>query len=183
MSVAYLDSLRAELAAAGLPANESEVLVADPDAAKLWHACVTAAPSHARFALNWLVGDAVKLAETTDQSLAGSKIDATTLGGVAELVQDGQLSSTNAKQLLAHLWVHGGEPQAAASTLGLLQESNEDELAKVVDEVIAANAQAVADYKAGNARAFGALVGQAMKATKGKGNPPVINQLLIDRLG
>ena len=63
-----------------------------------------------------------------------------------------------------------------------MQESNEDELGKVVDEVIAANAQAVADYKAGNMRAFGALVGQAMKATQGKGNPPLINKLLHDRL-
>jgi aspartyl-tRNA(Asn)/glutamyl-tRNA(Gln) amidotransferase subunit B len=174
--------LRAELAAAGLPEAEAEVLVADPDAAKLWHTTVSAYPEHARFALNWLVGDAVKLAETKGQTLAQSDINSATLGGVAELVKDGKLSSTNAKILLAHLWDKDEGPLHAAQALGLLQESNEAELAKVVDDVIAANPQAAADYQSGNQRAFGALVGAAMKATQGKGNPPLITKLLKDRL-
>jgi aspartyl-tRNA(Asn)/glutamyl-tRNA(Gln) amidotransferase subunit B len=65
----------------------------------------------------------------------------------------------------------------------LLQESDEGALAKIVDAVLAEQAQAAADYRAGNQRALGALVGAAMKATQGKGNPPLITKLLKDRLG
>ncbi len=176
--------LRAELAAANMPPKESEVLVADPDAARLWHDIVSAHPEHARFAFTWLIGDAVKLAETNSQTLLDSGITAQPLAAVAKMVAGGQLSNTNAKILLAHIWEHGDtDPEAQAAKLGLIQESNEGELATVVDQVIAENAQAVTDYKAGNQRAFGSLVGQAMKKTQGKGNPPLINKLLKDRLG
>ncbi len=175
--------LRAELAAAKLPEAESEALVAEPELAALWHQVVSLDAKAARFTLNWLMGDQVKLAEAHDQTVGQSKVEAATLVAVAELVAGGSLSSSNAKALLAHLWEHGGDPSAQAKALNLLQESNEDELAKVVDEVIAENAQAAADYKSGNERALGALVGQAMKKTQGKGNPPVINKLLKERLG
>jgi aspartyl-tRNA(Asn)/glutamyl-tRNA(Gln) amidotransferase subunit B len=178
--------LRAETAAAGLPPAESEVLVADPGAARLWHDVVSAHPEHARFALTWLIGDAVKLAETNAQTLTESAITAPVLADVADLVKDGKLSSTNAKTLLSHLWTATTQPidpAAIAKHHGLLQESDEGELAKVVDHIIADQAAAVADYKSGNQRAFGALVGAAMKATAGKGNPPLITKLLKDRLG
>jgi aspartyl-tRNA(Asn)/glutamyl-tRNA(Gln) amidotransferase subunit B len=179
--------LRRELAAAGLPAAEAEVLVADPDAARLWHDVVTADPAAARFVFTWLIGDAVKLAEDRGQTLVNSGITRDHLIGVAQLVKEGSLSSTNAKTLLAHLWAADptkpADPAALAKHHGLLQESDEGALAKIVDEVLAANPTAAADYRAGNQRALGALVGAAMKATQGKGNPPLITKLLKDRLG
>ncbi len=177
--------LRRELAEAGMPAAESEVLVADPVAALWWHDARRITPENARFVLNWLIGDRVKLEESTGQTLrdVGTRFDAAELDEVATLVRQGKLSSTNAKALLAHMWQHNGiDPEGQAKKLNLLQESNEAELAKIVDEVIAENEQAVADYKGGNERALGALVGQAMKKTQGKGNPPIINKLLRDRL-
>lgn len=176
-------SVRAELAAAELPAHEGEALVAEPEAATFWHHATTIDPEQARFAFTWLIGDAVKLADDSGTTLAGSAITPEILVSVGKMVKAGELSSTNAKKLLGELWSTSADPKAKASELGLLQESNTDELGKVVDEVIAGNPQAVADYKAGNQRAFGALVGQAMKATQGKGNPPLINQLIKDRLG
>ena len=175
--------LRAEIAAAGLPPLEAEALVADPDAAVFWHHVLSLSAEQARFAFTWLIGDRVKLAETTATTLTKSALDPSTLAGVGQMVTAGQLSSSNAKTLLADLWVAPAEPLARAMQLGLLQQSDTAELGKIVDQVIAAHPQAVADYQAGNLRAFGALVGQAMKATQGKGNPPVINQLLKDRLG
>jgi aspartyl-tRNA(Asn)/glutamyl-tRNA(Gln) amidotransferase subunit B len=177
--------LRAELSEAGIPPAEAEVLISDPTAAAWWHDAHKLTPTNARFVLNWLIGDRIKLQESTGKTLddVGSSFDAAELDEVATLTREGKVSSTNAKVLLAHMWEHGGmDPEAEAKKLGLLQESNEAELAKVVDEVIASNPQAVADYKAGNQRAFGSLVGAAMKATQGKGNPPLINQLLKDRL-
>jgi aspartyl-tRNA(Asn)/glutamyl-tRNA(Gln) amidotransferase subunit B len=174
--------LRAELAAAGLPAAEAEVLISDPSAAAWWHDAYKLTPDNARFVLNWLIGDRVKLEESSGETL-DSRFDAADLDEVATLVRLGKLSSTNAKILLAHMWAHHGmNPEKQAEKLGLLQQSDTGELTKVVDEAIAANPQAVADYQAGNQRAFGALVGAAMKATQGKGNPPVITKLLKDRL-
>jgi len=177
------NDLRRELEAAKMPAREAEVLVSDPVAARMWHDVVSQNPAHAKFALNWLIGEAVKLAEDKGQTLTESDITALTLAGVGGMVADAKLSSTNAKLLLAALWDKDEGPHEVAQKLGLLQESNEDELGAIVDEVIAEQAQAVADYKGGNQRAFGALVGQAMKKTQGKGNPPLINKLLKDRLG
>lgn len=176
-------AVREELAAAGLPAFDSEALVADPPSAAFWHHAVLIDPAQARFAYTWLIGDQVKVAEDTATTLTASALTPQTLVGVGQLVKAGELSSTNAKKLLSELWLAEADPKELATKLGLIQQSNTDELGKVVDEVIAANPQAVADYKAGNQRAFGALVGQTMKATQGKGNPPMINQLLKDRLG
>ncbi len=177
--------LRAELAAAGLPANESEVLIADPIAASVWHDAQKQTPGNGRFILNWLIGDRIKLEESSGKTLGevSETFHAAQLGEVALMVKDGELSSTNAKALISNMWEHdGADAKSRAKKLGLLQESNEAELGKIVDEVIASNPQVVADYQGGNQRAFSALVGQAMKATAGKGNPPVINQLLRDRL-
>ena len=174
--------LRRELAAAGVPDNEAEVLVSDPYAAQVWHEVATASPADIRFAINWLIGERVKLEEKTARTLDASLVDHVKLAAVGALVREGKLSSSNAKVLLENLWTTDRAPLALAKELNLLQQSDEGELGKVVDEVIAARAQAVADYRAGNQRAFGSLVGAAMKATAGKGNPPLINKLLRDRL-
>ncbi len=180
------NDLRALLTKAGVAEREIEALVGEPVAAAVWHAVYAARPTDLpllRFVFNWLIGDQVKLAAEKAQTIADSKVSADTLTTVGQMVAAGHLSSTNAKGLLARLWDSDKDPAELAKSAGLLQESNEGELGKIVDEVLAANAQAAEDYKAGNRRAFGALVGAAMKATQGKGNPPLITKLLKDRLG
>ena len=177
--------LRAELKAAGLPDNEAEVLVADPTAAIWWHDARKITPENSRFVLNWLIGDRVKLEEATGQTLTdvGSLFDAADLDEVASLSAAGKLSSTNAKALLAHLWSHhDATPEATAEQLGLIQKSDEGELEKIIDTVIAEQTKIVDDYKRGNERAFGALVGAAMKASKGQGNPQIFTKLLKEKL-
>ena len=165
-----------------IPQLEAEVMVAEPSLALFWKNVVTTSPSSARFALNWLIGDQVKLAETNVTTILESEITPDRLVEVAELVSQGQLSSTNAKALLAIMWSDSASVESIAKEKGLLQQSDEGELKAVVASVIEANPQAVADYRSGNERAFGALVGQAMKATQGKGNPPLINKLLKEAL-
>jgi aspartyl-tRNA(Asn)/glutamyl-tRNA(Gln) amidotransferase subunit B len=172
--------LRKLLAKAGIAEREAEVLVGEPELARVWFDAHHSEPKHSRFVFTWLTGPELKLREEVGPD---SKLTPKILNHVGEMVMAGKLSSTNARLLLTHLRNRSAGPDAMAKEMGLLQESDEGELAKVVDEVIAANAAAVADYKAGNSRAFGALVGAAMKATKGKGNPPLINKLLKDRLG
>jgi aspartyl-tRNA(Asn)/glutamyl-tRNA(Gln) amidotransferase subunit B len=174
--------MRTLLADMKIAQQEAEVLVAEPELALFWKQAIEKNPESARFALNWLIGDQVKLAETNVETLEASLITPQRLVEVAALVGEGQLSSTNAKALLALIWLDGDEVMALAKSNGLLQQSDEGELKAVVAAVIEANPQAVEDYRSGNERAFGALVGQAMKATGGKGNPPLINKLLKEAL-
>ena len=95
----------------------------------------------------------------------------------------GELSSTAAKSVFADVWQSGAEPDAVVKAKGLGQVSDEAAIAAAVDAVLAENAKAVADYKAGNQRILGALVGQVMKKMGGKANPAVINKILADRVG
>jgi aspartyl-tRNA(Asn)/glutamyl-tRNA(Gln) amidotransferase subunit B len=171
--------LRQMLARAGIAAQAAEVLVGEPELARVWYGAHELDPKYSRFVFTWLTGPEIKLREERGSE---SKLTAKMLNEVGGMVEGGKLSSTNAKELLTILRMKAGDPASIAKEKGLIQESDEGELGKVVDEVIADNAKAVADYQSGNQRAFGALVGAAMKATKGKGNPPLITKLLKDRL-
>jgi aspartyl-tRNA(Asn)/glutamyl-tRNA(Gln) amidotransferase subunit B len=171
--------LRTLLEKAGIASREAEVLVAEPVLAGLWYEAYHLEPKHARFVFTWLTGPEIKLREDHGEQ---SWLTPHILNAVAAMVADGKLSSTNAKELLTTLRRDGGDPAKLAQDKGLLQVSDEGELGRVIDEVLAAHPQAVVDYKAGNQRAFGALVGASMKATQGKGNPPLINKLLKERL-
>ena len=173
------NDLRKLLAAAGIADREAAVLVNEPDLAALWHAAHLLDPKHSRFVFTWLTGPEIKLREEHDPE---SHLTPAVLNQVGAMAADGQLSSTNARELLTHLRQREADPHALAREMNLIQESDEGELGKIVDQVIADHPQAVADYKAGNQRAFGALVGASMKATQGKGNPPLINKLLKERL-
>jgi len=173
------NDLRRLLAESGIAPREAEVLVASPELAAIWHEARRRKPEHARFVFTWLTGPEISLRE---QDAKPSKLTPEVINHVAGMVQAGQLSSTNAKTLLTKLRLRSADPAELATDLGLLQESNESELAEIVDGVLSRNVQAVADYKGGNERAFGALVGAAMKATSGKGNPPLITKLLRERL-
>ena len=99
-------------------------------------------------------------------------------------IADGTVSNNAAKQVFDALWSgEGSAVDAVIEAKGLKQMSDTGELERIIDEVLAANADNVAQFKAGKEKAFNALVGQAMKATKGKGNPAQVNALLKQKLG
>lgn len=176
------NDLRKTLYEAKIAVREGEVLVGEPELGRFWNEAYKIDPEQARFCLNWLVGDQVRLTSGRGMKLSQSKLTPGRLVGVGELVSAGKLSSTNSKQLLEKLWDDDTDPEALAQKLNLVQQSDNTELAKVVDRVMSDNAQAVEDLRSGNARAMGALVGAAMKATKGQGNPRMITQLIQERL-
>ena len=176
------NAIRKELAKAKVPDREAEVLIASPEAATMWLHIAGENPEQARFGLNWLIGDRVRLEEEQGERLADSDITSITLSGVGQMVADGKLSSTNAKLLLSQLWKEDVGPQAMAEKLGLIQNSDSGALEKIVDEVIAANPGPVAEYQAGAQKVLGFLVGQVMKASKGQANPPMVNAILKQKL-
>lgn len=105
------------------------------------------------------------------------------LAELIKLIQDSKISNSAAKTVFKVMFEKGGEPLSIVQDLGLEQTSDENAISSAIDKVISENPKAVADYKAGQQKSFGFLVGQAMKELKGKGNPGMINELLKKKLG
>ena len=111
-------------------------------------------------------------------------VDAATLAKLIGRISDGTISNNGARQVFDALWSgEGREVDALIDAKGLRQMSDSGELERILDEVLAANAKSVEEFRAGKEKAFNALVGQAMKATKGKANPAQVNELLKKKLG
>jgi aspartyl-tRNA(Asn)/glutamyl-tRNA(Gln) amidotransferase subunit B len=148
-----------------------------------------------KLASNWLMGEIARRLNSAEtaaaQSIEHSPVSATLLGAMISRIADGTISNNGAKQVFDALW--SGEAADAAPDLarvdaiieakGLKQMSDTGELERILDEVLAANAKSVEEFRAGKDKAFNALVGQAMKATKGKANPSAVNELLKKKLG
>lgn len=132
---------------------------------------------------NWMMGEISRRLNTEDLGLDASRVNATTLAQLITRIADGTISNNGAKQVFESLWTEGGSVDALIESKGLKQMSDTGELERILDEVLAANAKSVEEYRAGKDKAFNALIGQAMRATKGKANPAAVNELLKKKLG
>jgi aspartyl-tRNA(Asn)/glutamyl-tRNA(Gln) amidotransferase subunit B len=132
-------------------------------------------------AANWLTNEVVGWAAERGEDAAGA-ITGPHLAELVALVGDGTLSTKLAREVLTGVLDGDGSPRAVVEARGLAQISDEDALAAIVDQVIADQAEAAQRVRDGNEKAVGALVGGVMKATQGKANPQLVNQLLRDRL-
>jgi aspartyl-tRNA(Asn)/glutamyl-tRNA(Gln) amidotransferase subunit B len=138
----------------------------------------------AKLASNWVTGEMTRRLNSQDLSIAESPVAADVLAKMLSRIADGTISNNAAKQVFDALWTgDDSDVDAVIEAKGLKQMSDTGELEAIIDTVLASNAKSVEEYKAGNAKAFNALVGQAMKATKGKGNPAQVNELLKKKLG
>ncbi|HKX40202.1 MAG TPA: Asp-tRNA(Asn)/Glu-tRNA(Gln) amidotransferase subunit GatB [Burkholderiaceae bacterium] len=137
-----------------------------------------------KLAANWLMGEVSRRLNAQAIEIDASPVDAATLAALIRRIADATISNNGAKQAFDALWSDpaAGDVDAVIEAKGLKQMSDTGELERIVDEVLAANAKSVEEYRAGKEKAFNALVGQAMKATKGKGNPAQVNELLKKKL-
>jgi aspartyl-tRNA(Asn)/glutamyl-tRNA(Gln) amidotransferase subunit B len=166
--------------ALGLSAYDAAVLVADADAGRLFEATLAAAPGlEPKPVANWVTGDYLRLRNAAPSAVM---VDPVALASLVKVVADGSLNRTSARQVLEAHAESGEAIDAIVTRLGLRQISDSDALGAIVDEVIAANAAAVADVRAGKAQAIGFLVGQVMKATRGQANAAVAQAALRERL-
>jgi aspartyl-tRNA(Asn)/glutamyl-tRNA(Gln) amidotransferase subunit B len=110
-------------------------------------------------------------------------VSAQKLGSLISRIHDGTISNNAAKQVMDAMWADGSEVDAIIEAKGLKQMNDSGALEKIIEEVLAANPDNVAQFKAGKEKAFNALVGQAMKASKGKANPQQVNDMLRSKLG
>jgi aspartyl-tRNA(Asn)/glutamyl-tRNA(Gln) amidotransferase subunit B len=140
---------------------------------------------------NWLMGEVSRRLNAEGLENDANPVTAVALGALVGRIADGTISNNGARQIFDALWAGegdgGGDAGAAVDVLiearGLRQMSDSGELERIVDAVLASNPRSVDEYRAGKDKAFNALVGQAMKATRGKGNPAQIGQLLKVKLG
>jgi aspartyl-tRNA(Asn)/glutamyl-tRNA(Gln) amidotransferase subunit B len=148
-------------------------------------------PVNVKQLANWMTGELSaalnRIGFASDNPIADSHISPKTLAKLVIRIQDGTLSVKMAKEVFADLWnepmqSQGDTVDKIIAAKGLKQISDSGELEKIADQVIAANAQQVADYRSGKEKAFNSLVGQVMKATRGKANPQQVNDILKRKL-
>ncbi len=137
----------------------------------------------AKLAANWVMGSVSAKLNAEDKEISESPISPSALASLIKRIQDGTISNNAAKQVFEAMWAGEGDADSIIESKGLKQVSDTGAIEAIVDEVLAANAAMVEEFKAGKEKAFNALVGQAMKASKGKANPAQVNEILKKKLG
>lgn len=165
----------------GLSSYDAGILTATRQMAEYFDAVVEK-EADAKLTANWMMGELAKKLNAEGKSIVESPVSAASLAGLVKLITKGTISNKIAKTVFEEMWQTGGEAEAIVKEKGLVQITDTKAIEAIVDAVIAANQKAVDDYKGGNAKAIGALVGQVMKQSKGKANPAMVNQLLKQKL-
>jgi aspartyl-tRNA(Asn)/glutamyl-tRNA(Gln) amidotransferase subunit B len=165
-----------------LPAYDAAVLTASRAAADYFEAMVMASGAEPKLCANWQMGELAAALNREERDIAESRIAPADLGWLVRQVADGQLTGKMAKQAFELAWQGGDAPRVIVEREGFRPISDAGAIEKLVDEVLAANARQVADYRGGKEKAFNSLVGQVMKATQGKANPAQVNEILRRKL-
>ena len=167
----------------GLPEYDATTLTQSKAMAAYFEA-VAQASGQAKLASNWIMGEMSRRLNAGEMAVEQAPITTPQLATMLARIADGTISNNAAKQVFDALWQgEGGDVDAIIESRGLKQMNDSGALEKIIDEVIAANPDNVAQFKAGKDKAFNALVGQVMKASKGKANPQQATDLLRARLG
>ncbi|HSD37544.1 MAG TPA: Asp-tRNA(Asn)/Glu-tRNA(Gln) amidotransferase subunit GatB [Rhodocyclaceae bacterium] len=173
----------------GLSAYDAAALTGSRDTAQYYVDAVAAAgPDLAKPIANWVMGEIAARLNREEREIKDSPVSPAQLAGLMKRIADNTISNNIAKKVFEALWngEGGSEANAADSiieTQGLKQVTDVSAIEPIIDEVIAANAKNVEEYRAGKEKAFNALVGQVMKASKGKASPAQVNELLKKKLG
>ena len=166
-----------------LPAYDAALVTASRAAADYFETLVKAAGAEPKLCANWQTGTLNAALNEAGLEIGESRVTAGSLAGLLRRIADGTLSGKLAKEVFDAMWAGEGDADAIIERRGLRQISDAGAIEKLVDEVLAANEKQVADYRSGKEKAFNSLVGQVMKATRGKANPAQVNEILRRRLG
>jgi len=174
----------------GLPLYDANLLASSKITADYFEACMTRPPQslspkkHAKQVANWIIGEFSHLLNVTntDTKDMERKVSPVALFDLVQLISQGVISGISAKMVFEEMFKTGEDAASIIAQRGLSQISDTQQLEKAVSQVIEANAQAVADFKAGKTPALQYLVGQVMRVTKGRANPEVVNELLKQKL-
>jgi aspartyl-tRNA(Asn)/glutamyl-tRNA(Gln) amidotransferase subunit B len=174
-----------------LPAQDAALLTMRIDTARYFESAVAAtgtpadgSPIPAKAVANWMMGELSRRLNVEAADIGSAPVPPSALGRLVARIADRTISNNAGRQVFDALWTGAGtDVDTLIDTLGLRQTNDAGELDALVDGVLASNEKSVAEYRAGKEKAFNALVGQVMKATRGKANPEQVNALLKKRLG
>ncbi|SAI57166.1 aspartyl/glutamyl-tRNA amidotransferase subunit B [Bordetella trematum] len=179
-------AMRARFAAEyGLPAYDAAQLTVSRSLAAYFEAVARALPAgQAKLAANWVMGEFTAALNRDEKDVADAPVQAAALAGLINRIIDGTISNKIARDVFSAMWAgeQGGQADAIIEARGLKQISDSGAIGAMIDEVLAANPAIVAEYRAGKEKAFNSLVGQIMKAARGKANPQQVNELLRAKL-
>ena len=169
----------------GLSGADASVLTASREQATYFQDCVQAAGSAlAKPCANWVMGELAARLNRTETAIADAPVRPAQLAGLVQRIQDGTISNNTGKKVFEALWNgEGADADAIIAAKGLKQVSDAGAIEKMIDDVLAANQKSVDEFRAGKEKAFNALVGQVMKASRGQANPAQVNELLRRKLG
>jgi len=166
----------------GLSYTDASQLTGDRALADYYEATVAASGGNARAAANWIRSELLRELENAALTADKSPVAAAELGALVRLIDEGQISGKQGKEVLVEMFASGKSAAAIVAEKGLVQVSDTGEIDRVIDEIMAANPDQLAQYRAGKEALFGFFVGQAMKASKGKANPKIVNERLKEKL-
>lgn len=164
-----------------IPAYDAEVLTADKALAAYFEK-TAALGADPKTASNWIMTEVLRVLKERNLEIGASPVTPEMLAELVKMMKDGAISGKIAKDVFAEMEATGKNPAAIVKEKGLLQISDESEIEKQIDAILAANPEQVAGYKAGKTKLIGFFVGEVMKATKGKANPGLVNKLLASKL-
>ncbi|MGB9604979.1 MAG: Asp-tRNA(Asn)/Glu-tRNA(Gln) amidotransferase GatCAB subunit B, partial [Bryobacteraceae bacterium] len=136
-----------------------------------------------RAVANWVMGDLLGALKAEGKEITESPIRPEQIAELVDLIASGEISGKLAKEIFPKMFATGESARAIIEREGLRQISDVETLARIVDEVIAANPRQVEQYRGGKSGVLGFFVGQVMRATRGQANPQLVNQLLKEKLG
>jgi aspartyl-tRNA(Asn)/glutamyl-tRNA(Gln) amidotransferase subunit B len=165
----------------GLPRQDAEVLAADQGLADYFEACV-AAHNNPKGCANWVMGEVIRGLNEAGLTIAACPLSAVNLAGMVKRIDDNTISGKIAKTVFQEMWTSNKSADQVIEEKGLRQVTDTGAIEKVVEEIIAANPDQAAQYRAGKEKLFGFFVGQVMKASRGKANPQAVNDILKKKL-
>jgi aspartyl-tRNA(Asn)/glutamyl-tRNA(Gln) amidotransferase subunit B len=168
------------VSAYGLSPDDAAVLVAEKETALYFER--VAAERDPKAAANWVMGDLFGALNRLGVGIEASPVSAEQLGALLDLIADGTISGRLAKEVFAEMLASGDDPGAIVEAKGLRQMTDSAAIGAAIDAVLAAQADKVAEYRAGRDKLYGFFVGQIMRATQGKANPALVNHLLKEKL-
>ncbi|APY25132.1 Aspartyl/glutamyl-tRNA(Asn/Gln) amidotransferase subunit B [Leptospira borgpetersenii str. 4E] len=166
----------------GLPKYDAEVLTAEREIADYFEDALKVS-GDAKKTSNWVKDEVLGVVNKESITISEFSVSAQRIGGLVKLIADGKISGKIAKTVFEELLISDKDAETIVTEKNLIVVRDDKEIERIVNEAIANNQDAVAKYKSGKDRALGAIVGYVMKVSKGKADPELVNQMLLDKLG
>ncbi len=166
----------------GLSPYDAGILTSSLEMAVFFETVLAAIPKDPKLCANWIIGEVNAQLNRDGLEMSQSPISARQLGDILKRIVDGTISNSGAKEVFRILWSDGGDADEIIDKNGLKQVSDAAAIETLVDEIMSANIDKVAEYRSGKDKLFGFFVGLAMKASKGKANPSQLNEILKKKL-